>query len=204
VSARTGRHVSVLLSMAMLAFASSAVVGAAGGCATTVIVPAAQNPATVYLVDHGRHTSMALPAGRGMLVQYSYGDWAYYALGQNDLGHGICAMLCSRRAALGRRIIGATDDPGQMQARLRGVRVTRFQADAGLVQRLRQQLDRRFASQSGRLYFSHQYDTYFVIDREHYSVLHNCNHVTARWLEQLGCQVRGLVMFSDFRLIQQQ
>jgi hypothetical protein len=41
---------------------------------------------------------------------------------------------------------------------------------------------------------------WFVRSREPYSGLHNCNHLTARWLRRLGCKVRGAAMFSKFRI----
>ena len=33
-----------------------------------------------------------------------------------------------------------------------------------------------------------------------YGIANTCNHVTARWLEQLGCRVRGPTFWSDFRV----
>jgi hypothetical protein len=39
-----------------------------------------------------------------------------------------------------------------------------------------------------------------VKDDEHYCILHNCNHVTAGWLRDLGCEVHGPAMFSHFQV----
>jgi hypothetical protein len=41
---------------------------------------------------------------------------------------------------------------------------------------------------------------WFVRSGEPYNALHNCNHLTARWLKSLGCQIRGTALFSKFRL----
>jgi hypothetical protein len=41
---------------------------------------------------------------------------------------------------------------------------------------------------------------WFVRSREPYHALHNCNHLTARWLRQLGCDIRGAAIFSKFRV----
>ena len=38
----------------------------------------------------------------------------------------------------------------------------------------------------------------FVKDDETYICWNNCNHVTAAWLEELGCEVSGWACFSDF------
>ena len=40
----------------------------------------------------------------------------------------------------------------------------------------------------------------FVPDDRHYWFADNCNHRTAQWLRELGCEVDGFVLFSNFEL----
>ncbi|MGD8699334.1 MAG: hypothetical protein PVJ43_08595, partial [Gemmatimonadales bacterium] len=44
---------------------------------TNVIVPPAEPlaPQTVFVIDHGRHASLVLPAPDSGLVRYAFGDW---------------------------------------------------------------------------------------------------------------------------------
>ena len=61
-------YVVILLLMATLS-----------GCGTTLIVPPdkPRDPAPVFVLDHGRHTSLVLSAANGTLHRYAYGDLAY-------------------------------------------------------------------------------------------------------------------------------
>jgi hypothetical protein len=45
---------------------------------------------------------------------------------------------------------------------------------------------------------------YYVKDSEHYSVANNCNHLTARCLREMGCEVHGFVVLSNFTVVPMQ
>ena len=46
------------------------------GCAMTFRPPVyPENPVTVVVLDHGRHSSLVLPRGDGGSVEYAYGEW---------------------------------------------------------------------------------------------------------------------------------
>ncbi len=69
------------------------------------------------------------------------------------------------------------------------------------VERLENELDQRWKRNADTIVHNPDSDVDFVKDSEHYSVAHNCNHMTARMLRELGCQVRGPVGSSDFKVI---
>ena len=73
------------------------------GCATVVVAPAApEDPVPAFLLDHGGHASLVLPAEKGRLVRYAYGDFSWYALGRTGPGTGLAALAGGTPAALGR------------------------------------------------------------------------------------------------------
>jgi hypothetical protein len=48
------------------------------------------------------------------------------------------------------------------------------------------------------------YDLAFVPCPEPYSLFHNSNQVVAKWLEQLGCRLKGPALFAVWRLARSQ
>lgn len=75
------------------------------GCGTTRIVPPLDphDPVSVFVLDHGRHTSLVLPAPDGSLRRYPYGDWLYYAVRDTGTASSLAALLWSTPGALGHR-----------------------------------------------------------------------------------------------------
>ena len=173
------------------------------GCTTVVVPPVDPNvPRPVFLLDHGRHASLVLPRADGRIVRYSYGDWRYYAQVKTGVFRGSAAILWPTQAALGRREL-----PGPLEeaAVRRNVRVWSEQlyeliVDSVAIEALRVRLDSIYeANLESRIYNS-AYDLEFVHHPRAYWVFHNSNQVVARWLEQLGCRVSGLALFSRWKL----
>jgi hypothetical protein len=168
-----------------------------GGCATRVVPPAVHGrSATVYLSDYGRHSSLLLPV-RGGYNEYAFGDWAFFARGDARWWVGLRALLHSPQATLGRRFVAApngTLTPKDIDTQ----RLMRWQAPAERVEALEMTLDAAFARAHDDPVYSDYSKLYHVRDNERYWLLHNCNHVTARWLRQLGCKVEGLSFTSAF------
>jgi hypothetical protein len=61
-----------------------------------------ENPRSVFVIDHGTHSSLALETADGELIRYSYGDLRYYALRDTSLAAGAAALLIPTPATLGR------------------------------------------------------------------------------------------------------
>ena len=172
------------------------------GCGATVTPPAnPADPVTVYLVDHGKHPSLLLPLPDGNYMRYVYGDWAWYALGKADIWHGIAAMCWPTPSALGRRELSGGADPIPALARsdfiqhVYVLRVARADSDA-----LRRRLDGIFAANQSTYYYNAPYELEFVRDPSSYTILHNCNQVMKKWLQELGCEVSGPAVFSAWKI----
>ena len=171
---------------------------------TTVIVPpvAPKEPRSVFLIDHGRHASIALPKGDGGIVRYSYGDWSYYVQVETGVSEASAAVLWPTRAGLGRREL-----PGPLAAA--SVRehvkvwvedVYELAVDSQRIESLRTRLDSIYEANLETRVYNRTYDLEFVQHPGAYWALHNSNEVVAVWLRQLGCRVSGPVLFSNWKV----
>jgi hypothetical protein len=168
------------------------------GCATAVRPPAdPKDPVVVVLIDYGHHSGVILPEPGGAWVEYAFGEWDYFALNKTDLCTGMIALGCPNQGTLGRRVHPKADVRDLMD----GVRaeerfpltVSRERSEA-----LRGRLEERFQRRIDTKVYNPVHQLTFVKDDETYICWNNCNHVTAAWLEELGCEVSGWACFSDF------
>lgn len=173
------------------------------GCATVVVAPAApEEPVTAFLLDHGGHASLLLPAeGRG-LVRYAYGDLHWYALGQTGLGTGLAALAGGTPAALGRRELKGPAEERAVRAQVReGIQqLYELRVARAASERLRGELDGIYSANRDTLVYSATYDLEFVRHPTPYSAEHNSNLVMAGWLEALGCKVEGAGLVTNWRV----
>lgn len=173
-----------------------------GGCTTTIVPPASlANPQPVFVLDHGRHTSLVLPHPEGV-VRYAYGDWRWYA--QEDTGpwQGSAAVLWPTRGTLGRRILPgpATEEGVRGSVNVVIEHLYSLQVEGERVAALRDRLEALFrANQASRTY-SAASDLAFVHHPEAYSAFHNSNHKLAEWLTTLGCEIRGSGFLARWRV----
>lgn len=171
-----------------------------GGCAATVY-PGAKpvQPTAVYLADYGIHSSVLLPTGDGRYVEYAFGDWNFAALNHCWPQDAFGALLVSFQSTLGRRYIKlrpGEDAPHPVHPEPHRLQIV--YASRADVQRLVRELDERYRSDGTQSCHNPDNDMDYVKDREHYWIANNCNHLTARCLRELGCDVHGLVMLSKF------
>jgi hypothetical protein len=175
-----------------------------GACTTTIIPPAAPiQPVSVFVLDHGRHSSLVLPAEDGGALRYSYGDWGYYVLDDTGIMSSLRALFLPSPAALGRQYLAAPPDRATMQAQT-GLEVTathEILVEAHAMQGLRDELASLFDQGRNTRYPGPVANAYFVHHPAPYSARHNSNQVVARWLEQLGCTIIGRPFLSNWRVM---
>lgn len=171
-------------------------------CGFTVIPPPSpSNPAPVFLLDHGGHASLVLPADNGM-VRYSYGDWNWYVLRRTGVTEGSRALFRSTPAGLSRKILSASPTAESVQRTL-GIEIENIfliSADVERIARLRDRLDDIFDQNRQSLHHDPTFDLDFVRHPEPYSLGHNSNTVVAEWLRELGAEVRGGGPFSRWTI----
>jgi hypothetical protein len=169
----------------------------------TVITPQATpaDPVDVFVVDHGRTSSLIVPAPDGTLVRYAYGDWNWYALGKHTLWRGIAALFWPTPGALGRGILEAPATvesvrhqiPSPQQIHCIPVERARLLAFETKMQAYYQSLDDIEVSNPAE-------GMSFVHHPHPYTVFWNSNHAVAAWLRELGSSTRGFSFEANWRV----
>lgn len=190
--------VHVLLPLALM----SLLAWALASCTTMITPPAAvADPVEVYVIDHGRTTSLVIPASQGKLLRYAYGDWNWYALGEHGFWSGFSALLWPTQGALGR---GLLEGPATIES-------VRLQVPE-LEEILSVPVERsRLLAFEARMEALHELGRatavsnpdvglVFVQDPRAYSLVWNSNHAVASWLRELGCETRGLSFAANWRV----
>jgi hypothetical protein len=173
------------------------------GCVTTRIVPppTTGDDVPVFITDYGRHSSVILPAPPGHWNEYAFGDFNWFALSQTRSTDALHAMIWSGGATIGRRQLELIDDPIAVASDTEASKVIRIEAPRSKVDALVGRLDADYYARHDTVTFNPASAMWFVRSDEPYNALHNCNHLTARWLKSLGCRIRGTAAFSKFTVI---
>ncbi len=171
---------------------------------TTIVVPprAPVEPRPVFLLDHGRHSTLVLPRPEGRTVRYSYGDWRYYVLGDTGVFQASRAVFWPSAAGFGRRELSAPPTLGAVrQAVLVPIEhAYELHVEARDVERLRRELEALFRANLDTRLYNPGNDLEFVRHPRRYWFAHNSNHVVAGWLRELGCEVRGPAILASWRV----
>lgn len=161
-------------------------------CTTKLSPPVSvTTPRSVYVLDHGHHTSLVLSDASGHYYRYAYGDWRYYALTETGPWSGLRALLTPTQAALGRREFTA-DGSVQNIIRAAGVtteRVIELQVEAERVDALHQQLEQIYQDNLPTRHRQPAHNFDFVKHPQPYTLRHNSNRMVADWLTQMDVTV---------------
>ena len=168
----------------------------------TTIIPPSQpdDPLVVYVVDYGYHSRLVLPDHQGRLVQYTYGDWQYFALQHQTVITAVQALLFPTLGTLGRRYFADFWAFDQTVGRFDDRRLLAVTVDKAQVDELRSRLDAWFDNHLDTQVVHSSSGLHFVRVDQHYTVSHNSNHELVAWLRDLGCQVEGFVAWPNFQV----
>lgn len=180
-------------------FVALMLVGAAGGCATVHPPRNVDDPVAAYVTDYGIHSAIVLPVGPGRYVEYAFGDYGYAALNRDSPFDAIGALLMSGTSGFGRSYMGADPRDGLPDLPRTPTRIQRLTVSRAKVDRLLEQLEARYDRGEQPSHFNAVTGIHWVRDGQHYSLFNSCNHLTARSLEALGCEVYGLPILSKFQ-----
>lgn len=172
------------------------------GCGPTQVVPPAglEQPAEIFVLDHGRHTSLVVSTPEGAMVRYAYGDWRFYAERLTGPGHALAALLWSTPGALGRRQLAGPPTPFEvrLQVPLVIVELHRIHVERARVEVLRARLDAIFDAAEVQLDVP-EVLLVFVPHPRPYNLVHNSNRAIADWLVELGCEIDGRPILARWR-----
>jgi len=168
-------------------------------CTTSVTPPAGLTQAvSVYIVDHGRHSSLVIPGETGW-QRYAYGDWRWYAEGETGLLQGAAALFWPTPAGLGRqRLAQLPDLTPALNVGFESLHEIRVEATsaAALASRLAALHEREEA----RRRFNSLYRLEFAAHPERYWVFNQSNGKVAEWLREMGCEVSRTALLARWRV----
>lgn len=155
---------------------------------------------TVYLIQYSTWGHHSLGFYRNeQLVEFTYGDWAMFALDKRDLFTSLTHMAFPTLGALGRKIIDWSPEQPAIPRFTDCIDIVPFPAEASLVETLFTRLTTEFNTAITDQVYHEADDLYFAPYHIPYSLWNNCNHELAKWLVELGGQVSGRVFWNpDF------
>jgi len=156
----------------------------------------------VFVLNHGRHSSLVLEGADGDLKRYSYGDWRFYAEGQTSFFSGLRALFVPTKSALGRKELPgpATLDNVIKQVNILIINSVTLNAEAMKVDQLKAELDNIYQQNQASKIYRPDFDLYFVHHPNQYHTFHNSNQIIGIWLNQLGSEIHGWPLLSDWQL----
>ena len=171
-----------------------------GGCQHVIEPPATvSDPVCVFVIDYGRHASLALPKEDSGLVEWSWGDWNWYALERTGAAEGLQALFASPRSTLSRRELAPAGDARELAARVGAEEVLALNVERQRARALQRRLEARWQRRRKEA-VTHRSGRVFVPDEARYSLSNNSVHELARWLEALGADVSGTAVTANFKL----
>jgi len=195
VSGTRVRRISITCALLLLGFF------ALSGCTSTVRPPldVGADPVSVWLVRDARHRGLILPSADGHLLEFGYGEYAWYAEMRDAWYRAFPAALWPTTGTLGVRRLGATRGH-QLATELSGALLDELVVARVDAESLRQRLLDRFAA-GGDPLWNGVYGFDFVRDQAGYWCLFNCNDAVADWLVALGCRVSWVPIRLDLEVV---
>jgi hypothetical protein len=175
-----------------------------GGCQHSIKSPVAvSDPVSVFVIDYGHHASLALPKEDSGLLEWSWGDWNWFALERTGLLEGLQALFASPRSTLSRRELARARHVEELATRVGAEKVILLVVERERARALLQNLDTRWLRRRDKA-VAHPSGRVFVPDDARYSLFNNSVHELTRWLEMLGADVSGSGVTANFKLRQNQ
>jgi hypothetical protein len=181
-----------------------------GAACTSVVWPpdAPAEPTTVWLLSEGMHVGLVLPTGDPApapgWVEYGFGEWEWYALGNDAWYRVFPVMLWPTAGTLCRREYALHDaDALRSQCASAGRGLDPMVVGGREVAALRRRLAAEFARGAAAAVTGPGSAMAFVPADDSYWFWCTCADVAARWCRELGCTVGwipirgGLVVHRD-------
>jgi hypothetical protein len=171
----------------------------AGGCAMRIEPPGhVVQPATLYVLDYGMHSSVVLPCADGF-VEFAYGHYDWFALNHDRWYHVPGVVLQPGRGTLGTRTLAAGENREPALPAVENAYP--LVVEAARCERLREQLTSEFNTHAGEAIDNPTIGLRMTPHPRLYWHHYNCNTAVAQWLEQAGCRVTGWRQAAEFRVL---
>jgi hypothetical protein len=160
------------------------------GCTSTITPPPnPEHPTTVFLLREAMHAGLVMPREGGAgYVEFGFGDWSWFALGNDSWYHVFATVLWLTAGTLGRRTFTARDE-AELRARASWADLSPVAVDGDRMRELRNNLQQQFDAAAANAVSRPELGWTFVPMDRSYWFANNCADVTAEWFEALGCHV---------------
>lgn len=160
------------------------------------------DPVEVYLLEHSPHTTLVLPTDDGGLVRFKYCDWRWCVEEKRSFPSGAAALLWPTPSGIGR---GQRDDVTAPQelGNLAPDGIARYHkimAEREKVRSLINQLNLAFEDHEGDFFRNESTGLDFVPYSRGYWLAHQSNLVVAKWLTELGFEVRSYPLLTRWQI----
>ena len=187
--------------LALVTIATLALLIASGFTPTSLFAPSdLENPRSVFVIDHGTHSSLALETSDGELIRYSYGDQRYYALRDTSLAAGAAALLIPTPATLGRGELAGPATIENLDKQLVVVVqiIHPLQVEGELADQLIERLDRLHLNGVNDHTAVPAYGLTFAPHPADYFWARNSSTAIAGWLRELEVRVVGWGLIASW------
>ena len=166
------------------------------GCTSTVTPPSSpRNPVEVVLIRDAMHRGLLFPSEDGF-VEFGFGDWSWYALGNDAWYHTFATVLWPTQGTLSRREHAAHDQE-QARAAMPYAEFVAFAVERQAAEDLRNRLQAAFDARSAERVHQAYLRMDFVPYDGSYWFVANCADACAEWLAELGCEVSWVPIRID-------
>jgi hypothetical protein len=171
------------------------------GCTSTVTPPRdPANPIEVFLLRESMHVGVVLPAATpGSYVEFGFGDWRWYALGEDQWYNVFRTVLWPTQGALCRREFAA-GNADELRRAAYWAELSPLVVDGTEVAALRGRLEVICRGRAAQAVARRELGFTFVPSDESYWFLCMCADVAATWLRELGCSVSWVPIRSSLRV----
>lgn len=153
-----------------------------------------------YLLDHGRHSSLLFPPSKGDWIEFTYGEWEWFAQ-NNDPWYRVPGVLFwPTKGALGHRTFSDLKTIKKHYNFENGVQLILLRAERRLLENLRERLEKYFIQSKEHAIFNHTYQLNFVPHKASFHLFHMCNHQIRNWLEELNYDVSGWTLYANWEV----
>jgi hypothetical protein len=195
---RAWRRIVVVVVIGASAYASV-------GCTSTITPPSdVADPTTVWLLREAMHTGLVLPPPRpgAPFVEFGFGDWSWFALGNDAWYQSFATVLWPTQGALGRREFAAGDGD-ELRRAASWAELEPVVVSSERVQALRGELQEAFAARLADAVHQPHLGWTFVPapdDLGGYWFANTCADAAATWFEALGCEVNWVPIRSSLQV----
>ena len=165
------------------------------GCTSTVVPPLDPvDPVEVFVLSEAMHTGLVLPPDPGasgnpdQYVEFGFGDWDWYALGNDAWHNAFATVLWPTQGGLGRRTFGART-PAELRRRASWAKLQPIVVSREKAALLRRRLQAEFDGARKQVVVNRRYGFRFVPTRYSYWLWQNCADLAVDWLQELDCSV---------------